>query len=201
MKKKILFCIAIIFIFSLFFFPDRLLNEVSKFLVHSDTLEPAEAIIVLSGSSTGNRIKAGVILFQKGLGKIIIISGEKIYPGYHTHSLMKNHAINLGVPADKIIASGIEGETSTWGEGIHNLQKLKENKFKSFILVTSAFHTNRAHAVYEKLINHLGYDFKFMVYPAKDNSIPINDWWKSRTGRKHIFLEYLSTLNFYREHL
>ena len=201
MKKKILICIAIIFIFSLFFFPDRLLNEVSKFLVHSDTLEPAEAIIVLSGSSTGNRIEAGVILFQKGLGKIIIISGEKIFPGYHTHSLMKNHAINLGVPADKIIASGIEGETSTWGEGIHNLKKLKENKFKSFILVTSAFHSNRAHAVYEKLINHLGYDFKFMVYPAKDNRIPINDWWKSRTGRKHIFLEYLSTLNFYREHL
>ena len=201
MKKKILICIAIIFIFSLFFFQDRLLNEVSKFLVHSDTLEPAEAIIVLSGSSTGNRIEAGVILFQKGLGKIIIISGEKIYPGYYTHSLMKNHAINLGVPADKIIVSGIEGETSTWGEGIHNLQKLKENKFKSFILVTSAFHTNRAHAVYEKLINHLGYDFKFMVYPAKDNRIPINDWWKSRTGRKHIFLEYLSTLNFYREHL
>ena len=201
MKKKILICIAIIFIFSLFFFKDRLLNEVSKFLVHSDTLEPAEAIIVLSGSSTGNRIKAGVILFQKGLGKIIIISGEQSYPGYHTHSFMKNHAINLGVPADKIIASGIEGETSTWGEGIHNLQKLKENKFKSFILVTSAFHTNRAHAVYKKLINQLGYDFKFMVYPAKDNRIPINDWWKSRTGRKHIFLEYLSTLNFYREHL
>ena len=201
MKKKILFCIAIIFIFSLFFFPDRLLNEVSKFLVHSDTLEPAEAIIVLSGSATGNRIEAGVMLFQKGLGKIIIISGEKIFPGYHTHFLMKNHAIKLGVPADNIIASRIEGEISTWGEGIHNLQKLKENKFKSFILVTSAFHTNRAHAVYEKLINHLGYDFKFMVYPAKDNRIPINDWWKSRMGRKHIFLEYLSTLNFYREHL
>ena len=201
MKKKILICIAIIFIFSLFFFLDRLLNEVSKFLVHSDTLEPAEAIIVLSGSSTGNRIEAGVILFQKGLGKIIIISGEKVFPGYHTHSLMKNHAINLGVPADKIIASRIEGEISTWGEGIHNLQKLKENKFKSFILVTSAFHTNRAHAVYEKLINHLGYDFKFMVYPAKDNRAPITDWRKSRTGRKAVFYEYLATLNFYREHL
>lgn len=201
MKKKILICILIIFIFSLYFFPDRLLNEVSKFLVHSDTLEPAEAIIVLSGSSTGNRIEAGVKLFQKGLGKIIIISGEKIFPGYHTHSLMKNHAINLGVPADKIIASRIEGELSTWGEGIHNLQKLKENKFKSFILVTSAFHTNRAHAVYEKLINHLGYDFKFMVYPAKDNRVPINDWWKNRKGRKSIFMEYLATLNFYREHL
>ena len=201
MIKKVLICIAIIFIFSIFFFPDRLLNEVSKFLVHSDTLEPAEAIIVLSGSATGNRIEAGVMLFQKGLGKIIIISGEKIFPGYHTHFLMKNHAIKLGVPADNIIASRIEGEISTWGEGIHNLQKLKENKFKSFILVTSAFHTNRAHTVYEKLINHLGYDFKFMVYPAKDNRVPINDWWKSRMGRKHIFLEYLSTLNFYREHL
>ena len=176
------------------------MQKIGNALVYEDPLEPADVIVVLSGSGTGNRIKAGAMLYQKGIGRKLLISGDKVYPGYYTHILMKNHAINLGVPEDKIIASKIEGEISTWGEGIYNLEKLQENKFKSFILVTSAFHTNRAHAVYKKLIDDLGYNFKFMVYPAKDNRVPIKGWWKTRTGKKIILLEYLSTLNFYREH-
>ena len=203
MRKRVLICIAIIFTLSLFVISltsDRFLNGVSKFLVQKGPLEPAEVVVVLSGSGTGNRIRAGAELFKKGLGKFILISGTKVYPGIYTHTLMKKYAINMGVPGDKIIASKIEGEISTWGEGIYNLKKMQENKFKSFILVTSSFHTNRAHAVYKKLIDDLGYDFKFMVYPAIDNRVPIKGWWKTRIGKKVVLLEYLSTLNFYREH-
>mgnify|MGYP000202676236 FL=1 len=176
------------------------MNGVSNFLVHSDPLEPAEAIVVLSGSGTGNRIEAGVKLFKKGLGKFIVISGDEIYPGYYTHTLMKNYAINLGVPEDKIIASRIEGEISTWGEGIDNLKKLEENNFKSFILVTSAFHTYRARTIYDQLISDFGYNFKWSAYPAEDPLVPIKDWWKERTARKAIFIEFIKLLYFYIEH-
>ena len=203
MKKRILTRIGIVFTLSLFIFSltsDRLMNEVSKFLVHSDPLEPAEAIIVLSGSGTGNRIRAGAMLFQKGLGKIIIISGDKIYPGYYTHTLMKNHAINLGVPEDKIIASKIEGQVSTWGEGIDNLKKLKENNFKSFIVVTSAFHSYRTHIIYDQLISDFGYNFKWSVYPAEDPRVPIEGWWTKRVARIAIVLEFMKLLYFHIEH-
>ena len=86
MKKQILSCIAIIFTLSLFVLyltSDKLLNEVSNFLIHKEPLESADAIVVLSGSGTGIRIRAGAMLFQKGLGKIIVISGNEIYPGYY----------------------------------------------------------------------------------------------------------------------
>ena len=77
---------------------------------------------------------------------------------------------------------------------------LQENNINSFILVTSAFHTNRAHMTYSNLVSGLGYSYKIYVYPAEDPIIPIKGWWKTRTGKKHIFLEYLSTLNFLIEH-
>ena len=176
------------------------MNEVSKFLVHSDPLEPADVIVVLSGSGTGNRIEAGAELFKKGLGKFIVISGDEVYPGYYTHTLMKNYAINMGVPEDKIIASAIEGEISTWGEGIDNLGKLKENNFKSFILVTSAFHSYRAHIIYDQLISDLGYSFKWSVYPANDPQVPIKDWWQERAARKVIFIEFIKLFYFFIEH-
>jgi len=202
MKKKFVFMALIILVLAgtAIAFQELILQKIGSILVYEDPLTPADAIVILSGSGTGNRIEAGATLFQRGLGRIIIISGDRIYPGYYTNTLMKIHAINLGIPEDKIIASKIEGEISTWGEGISNLKKLQENQFKSFILVTSAFHTNRAHAVYKKLIDDLGYDFEFRVYPVKDNRAPIKGWWKTRTGKKRILLEYLAILNFYFEH-
>ena len=203
MKKKALISASKIFLlFSILilFSPNSFLNLITEPLVHEDPLKSAEAIVVLSGSGTGNRIEAGAHLFSMGLGKVMIFSGAQYYPGVTQYELMRDLAIKLGVPKNKMIAKEIKGENSTWGEGIRNLKILKENNIKSFILVTSAFHTNRAHAVYEQLIADSGYDIKFLVYPAKDNMIPVKGWWKTRTGQKHILLEYLSTLNFYREH-
>ena len=179
---------------------EQVLQKIGNYLVYQSPLKPAEAIIVLSGSGTGNRIEAGAELFKKGLGKFIVISGDEVYPGYYTHTLMKNYAINMGVPEDKIITSKIEGEISTWGEGIDNLEKLKENNFKSFILVTSAFHSYRAHIIYDQLISDLGYNFKWSVYPAEDPRIPIKGWWKKRVAKKAIFMEFIKLLYFFIEH-
>lgn len=181
-------------------FHEPVLQKLGNILVYQGPLESAEAIVVLSGSGTGNRVQAGATLFKKGLGKFIVISGDKIYPGYYTHTLMKIHAINMGVPEDKIITSKIEGEISTWGEGIDNLKKLKEKNFKSFILVTSAFHSYRAHIIYDQLISDLGYNFNWSVYPAEDPLVPIKDWWKKRVAKKAVFLEFMKLLYFHIEH-
>ena len=46
---------------------DHVLQKMGNYLVHQGPLESSEAIIVLSGSGTGNRIEAGAELFKKGL--------------------------------------------------------------------------------------------------------------------------------------
>jgi uncharacterized SAM-binding protein YcdF (DUF218 family) len=180
-------------------FQKPVLQRIGDALVHQDRIEPADAIVVLSGGG-GYRIKAGADLFAKGFGKVMIFSGVQGYPGVFQFQNMKNFAIKLGVPENKIIAKELKGEESTWGEGTFNLQILKENHINSFILVTSSFHTHRAYKIYKKLMADHEYNFKFMVYPAQDNLIPVKDWWKTRNGKKHILIEYMATLNFYLEH-
>ena len=201
MKKNIIVTTAIlVLIISAIIFSESVLQKIGEALVYQDPLEPADAIVVLAGSGNGSRMEAGAHLFARGFGKVVIFSSPLGYPGAPPWVLMQNYAIKLGVPKTKIIAKELKQEISTWGEGIFNLKILEENNTKSFIVVTSAYHTNRTHAVYKKLIENLGYDFKLMVYPAKDSRVPIKNWWKSRTGQKSIFIEYLATLNYYREH-
>ena len=178
---------------------ERVLQKIGEALVYQSPIERSEAIIVLSGGR-GDRVNAAANLFKEGLGKIMIMSGQESYPGSFSYNAMKNYAMELGVPENKIITELISGELSTWGEGIENLRIMQKNNLKSFILVTSNFHTKRAHGVYKQLIREKSYDFKMSVYSAKDSRFPVDKWWKSRIAKKIIAIEYLSIINFFLEH-
>jgi uncharacterized SAM-binding protein YcdF (DUF218 family) len=204
MKKKVVsstLAIAGLFFLVLYLFPESILNKISEVLVYEDALVPAEAIVVLTGSWSGNRMSGGVSLFKKGFGKFVVFAGFEVYPGTNIYELMKKYAVQLGVPEKNIlIQPKISGKLSTWGEGQAILKLLREKNIKSFILVTSKFHTRRAHAVYKKLINESKTNIKFQVYGAKDPDVPVKSWWKTRLGKKTIFMEYLKTLNNIFEH-
>ena len=188
---------AIIFLALGTIFSETLLIEAHRILMHEDRLIKSEAIVVLAGSWTGNRIKAAVKLYHKGFGKKLVFSGYQLYPEAFTVTLMKTYAVKLGVPENNIITSIIKEEISTKGESISNLELLKKHQIKNFILVTSAFHSRRANLVYEKTISSLGFDMDFVTHPAPDPSVPANEWWKLRTGQKIVFLEYLKSIAYY----
>ena len=184
--------ISICFVFSEFF-----LNSISRSLVHEDKLVNAPAILVLSGSGTGNRIKTATELFFKGFGEKLVFSGYPIYPETTTGFLMKKYALKLGVPESKIFTKISYEEASTRGESFENLKLLKNLNITRFILVTSAYHTKRSRLTYQRAINSLGGGFEFCVYPAPDPRIPVQGWWKLRTGRIGVFLEYLKFSAFF----
>ena len=178
---------------------ERVLQKIGEALVYQSPIEQSEAIIVLSGGS-GDRVKAAANLFKEGLGKIMIMSGQESYPGSYSQNAMKDYAMKLGIPENRIIIKIINGELSTWGEAIENLKTMQKNNLQSFILVTSNFHTKRAHSIYKQLIREKSYDFKMSVYSAKDSRFPIDKWWKYRIAKKIIVVEYLSIINFFLEH-
>jgi uncharacterized SAM-binding protein YcdF (DUF218 family) len=188
---------AVIFLTLGTIFSETLLIEAHRILMHEDRLIKSEAIVVLAGSWTGNRIKAAAKLYHKGFGKKLVFSGYQIYPGAFILTLMKTYAVKLGVPENNIITSIIKEEISTKGESISNLELLKKHQIKNFILVTSAYHSRRANLVYKKTISSLGFDIDFVTHPAPDPSVPANEWWKLRTGQKAVFLEYLKSIAYY----
>ena len=193
---KILFLFCLIFILWVTY-SKQLLTGIANVLVYEDQLVKSEAIVVLVGSRSGNRMEAAVKLYHRGLGKKLVFSGYQVYPGTYSHVLMKAYAIKLGVPEKNIITSNPEGEISTRGESLSNLFLLKNNNIKNFILVTSAYHTKRSKMMYERAKSVLNLDIKFLVYPVQDHFTPIDGWWKSRAGKKGIFLEFLKLPAYY----
>ena len=192
--------VFVIVLSSCLLFKEPILIKMADLLIYENVLEPVDGILVLSGSMTGNRTLLGIRLYNEGLGKYLIFSGEESYFGIYSHELMKKFAIQNGVPEKNIITGEIEGETSTWGEGISNLNLMRSRGIKSFILVTSSYHTNRAHSVYKQLIQESGYDMKFLVHPAPDPKVPMSRWWEVRSAKVAIFLEYLKIVNHFIEH-
>jgi uncharacterized SAM-binding protein YcdF (DUF218 family) len=179
-------------------FEKPLLISVARTLVYEDPLEKAEAIVVLSGSSTGNRIEAATRLYHAGFGERLIFSGFEVYPGVSTSILMKNYALELGIPETSILTENAENEVSTRGESRANLELLKKHNISKFILLTSAYHTGRSQRIYKKKIVGLGFEnMEFIVYPAFDPEVPISRWWKLRTGQKGILIEYLKSVAYY----
>ncbi len=191
---KILGMGFILFIAVFFLYQDGILRAIGNNLVKQDFLQPADAIVVLAGSFSGNRMREAVDLMQKGYGRFILFSGVQVYPGVYTHSFMKKYAIQLGIPEKKILTQVLTKERSTLGEAIENIKGLHTHGLKSMILVTSAYHTKRSHAVYQRLIDSGGKDIQLMVHPAVDPDIPIEAWWKTRLGVKQIFLEYFKLI-------
>jgi len=184
-----------IFILGIFFIKPAL-TEISKALVYKDFLKKSEAIIILSGGS-GHRIQTAARLYHEGFGEKLVFSGFKVYPETYTNMLMKSYALKLGVPENKIISEISEGEVSTRGESISNVKLLKKNNIRSFILVTSAIHTRRAHLIYKKIISLMDADVEFSVHPSPDPKVPIQGWWKLRTAQKGVFIEYIKSIAYY----
>jgi uncharacterized SAM-binding protein YcdF (DUF218 family) len=180
----------------LFLFRVPILEKIGSNLVYQTEIVPSDAIVVLTGSHTGNRIEEAVRIFDKGMGKVIVFSGYAFYPGVVSHIWMKQYAIKLGVPEDNIISEKATGEISTWGEAESNLRQLESLKAKSFILVTSSYHTLRSHWVYQRSIKKLDMDLIIRVQPAPDPKVPYPGWWKIRSGQKFVFIEYLKFLYY-----
>lgn len=180
----------------LFVFRAPVLEKIGSSLIYQDELKPSDAIVVLAGSHTGNRIEEAVRIFEMGMGKVLLFSGYPSYPGMYSHVGMRQYAIKLGVPDDKIVVKKATGEISTWGEALANLKLLEKLKAKSFILVTSSYHTRRSRWVYERAIKSLNMDIALLVQPAPDPKVPFPEWWKIRSGKKNIFIEYLKVLYY-----
>jgi uncharacterized SAM-binding protein YcdF (DUF218 family) len=193
--KKVFLVFGFIIIIGVVF-SDSLLRSMSQALVYEDPLVKADAIVVLSGGN-GNRIEAAARLYREGFGEKLLFSGFRVYPETYSSSLMKTYALKLGVPEANIISSNPHVEVSTRGESLANLELLNVNHIKKFIIVTSAYHTRRTNLIYKNAVSLVGYDVEYIVYPAPDPFVPIESWWKIRTGQKGIFLEYAKSIAYY----
>lgn len=191
-KKKIIISIISITIILISIIGANL----GKFLVQSDKLEKADAIVVFSGDN-GPRTERAVELLKDGYADYLILSGGKVYDDVTMAELMKNHAIKLGVDENKIL---IDDEAATTNENADfTADIIEENNFKSVIVVTSDYHTRRSKLAMGKALENTlidGEKVSVSVTPSKEEKFTTK-WCTSGNSVLMVISEYLKLAGYW----
>jgi|SRR5579871_2676627 len=151
-KRRILTRAAIVLavlVLGLFLARRPILEAIPRALVVEDPEETADAIVVLAGDG-GERVEHAVELWKRGRSRtgILVLSGGPIYWKTTWSSLMATHALSLGVPRESLLEQPVSRTTRE--DASETVDLLLARDVHSVVLVTSAWHSRRAKAHFEK---------------------------------------------------
>jgi len=169
-----------------------LLKTIGNHLVTRNELKPCDCIIVLAGEK-GERVKEGVKLYKAGWGKCLIMSGGMGEAEIPLSSLMKQQAINAGVPSKLILEENKSEDTGE--DAYYTRQLMKKYQLTSAILVTSPYHSRRSMFVFRKVFRSSG--ITLISYPVTDSWYNPEKWWQTKKGMKATFSECSKFLWYY----
>lgn len=130
-----------------------------KPLVHNETPKKADVIIVLGGGvmkttktlpwGVEERVKKGAELYRAGYaGEMIVSGGLVAIHSYTEAEVMEPYAVQLGVPVKNVFEEDRSSDTHT--NAIYSERVMDQHSWRTALLVTSDFHTQRACHVFRK---------------------------------------------------
>ncbi|MEP9376975.1 YdcF family protein [Aquabacter sp. CN5-332] len=147
-------------------------------------LKPADAIVVLTGGAS--RVADGVQLLAEGRGQRLLISGvnratsaEELRRTLPNGETLLDCCIDLGKKA-----------LNTWGNAIEAAEWARTRKFRSLVVVTSAWHMPRA--LFE--LGRALPDVELITYPVVTDRMLDADWWTEPQTAKLLLKEYIKYL-------
>jgi uncharacterized SAM-binding protein YcdF (DUF218 family) len=99
-----------------------------------------------------DRLSVALEIYLKGRARHILISGGSgllLQGGLREGDVLKDYLVSLGFPEEKILAE--RNSRNTRENAVQSLKIIREKKFKSVILVTSAFHMPRSVRCFQKV--------------------------------------------------
>lgn len=167
-----------------------LLEAVPAALVLSEPEEPGDAIVVLAGDG-GERVEHAVELWKKGLSRsgLVLVSGGALYHRTTWADLMAAHAVELGVPREKVLLQSVSRTTAE--DARESLAILAaRGDVRSIVLVTSAWHSRRAKREFERAS---GGRFAVRSCPCAPPALE-GDWWHDGPATRAVVTELLKYL-------
>lgn len=149
--------------------------------------QKAEAIVVLTGGAS--RIVDAVELLAAGHGGKLLISG--VNPNTTREELVKSNP-GLERLFDCCIVLGHRAQ-NTIGNAFEAARWVKENRFKSVILVTSGWHMPRALVETEKELPGV----KLIPHAVISERMRDSPWWSDPATARLLFVEYVKYIFAY----
>lgn len=182
---KIIIVFAVVF-FILYISHGFILEKSGGYLYYKDEMKPADVIVILGGEET-ERVIYGVTLFKDGWARKdrIIMTGGLLVWKYTWASLMKEHAISLGIPQNAILLE--DKSRTTEEDAIFTKEILDKSQYKSCIIVTSPYHSRRAIKIFKRV---MGDEIKVISAPCDASWFSFDEWWNRRRDRATVLNEY-----------
>jgi uncharacterized SAM-binding protein YcdF (DUF218 family) len=153
-----------------------------KILIVNQLPRKSDVIIILSGD-LGDRLVYGVKLYKLGYADKVLISGN--------NKNMIEQALCLGIPKSSIITEEQSGTTFENAKYSSNI--IKQQGYKSALVVTSRYHTLRTGIIFRQFFK--GIDLTICAVPY-DRGITIS-WWKDRYLTRFLIIEYLKLIWYF----
>jgi uncharacterized SAM-binding protein YcdF (DUF218 family) len=168
----------------------RILTALAGYLDQSGPPEKADAVFVLAGDASGQRILKGAELVRQGYAPRAIVSGPAGDYGYYECDLAIPFAVKAGYPGSEFVPFPNHAH-STREEAAAAAEELRSLGAHRVLLVTSLYHTRRAGSLFRAAAPGL----KFIVVSAPDENFNPDGWWRNREARKTFLIEWLKTVS------
>jgi len=162
-------------------------------LVHDDGPAKADIAVVLAGDQVGHRIEKAAELIREGYVPAALISGSPGFYGLHECDFEIAYAIRQGFPAQWFIALP-HSALSTRDEAPVVLGELRRRNVRSFLLITSDYHTARARRIFLAAERAMAGGPTMRTVAVPDQFFHPDSWWRNREGQKTVFFEWSKTV-------
>jgi len=174
----------------------------ARALVVTVDLQAADAIVVMSGSSTYvERTHKAAELYMRGRAPLIVLTDDNTRGGWSSSQQRNPYFVERahdeltkqGVPADKIkVAPGIAASTHDEASIIRDYALA--HGLRSVLLVTSAYHSRRALRSLRQ--SFAGTETALGMEPAPESPNPAF-WWLHLEGWRSVGGEYLKLVYYW----
>lgn len=176
---------------ALYFFLPFFLNTLARNLIRQDALQPADVIIALSGDVRCERERYAAELYRRGLARKIIVGGLPVAWGIQTGEAARRFLIQQGIPDNDIIV--LSGTWNTRIEADLLVQRMRQNGWRSVLVVTDLFHSRRALYTIEAVAPDL--KVSAQPIPLAQSRWQPDAWWARRHDVGLTVRECLSWIN------
>ena len=182
-------------LFIVFFLAILACRALGSYLIVSNELQYANAIVVLSGGDE-SRMREALSLYNENYANLIVLTETgNVVEGYdHLHSFdMRVELLKNGVPSGNIILVD-QVATSTEEEALVVKELLTNRQFTSCIVVTDPYHTRRAYTIFNDIFTDSG--IKVMIHPTSNHWYTADRWFLKVDGWRFTVLEYIKLIAY-----
>jgi uncharacterized SAM-binding protein YcdF (DUF218 family) len=163
---------------------------IGEFLVVSDPLLPADAVVALSGGDRGRVTEAAAVV-TAGYGQWLVGTNYTLnLPGIRDDyaALVRREAVWHGVPEERVVTAPEPVET-TYDEARAVRRLASEQGWRSVILVTDPYHTRRARLIFEDVLRGTG--IVVAAHPVEGHWYRPESWWQNASALRETWTEYV----------